>query len=149
MLEDEWGSYRLDRNFSSKGKQFVFNLDTYTCYRISTGTCSIDEVGIQIKEDPYASSYSVEYCPNLAASLNKFGVINQNYPIRVIKNTCGHYSIEDGQHRLCSAAKLGITLEVYVLEDESDCDVCYWKKKSLKFRVLSRLGKNRYFLRKL
>lgn len=149
MLEETWGNYKLNKRFRPKGKTFVFNLDEYSCYKLNTGVCSMDCEKNYDLNDMYVSENSIQYCPKLANSLKQYGVTNINYPVRVIKNTCGHYSIEDGQHRLCSASKEDLGIDVYIQESEYTCRVCHFKKKSIKFRILSWIGKNKEFIKKL
>ncbi|UZQ48850.1 hypothetical protein [Clostridium kluyveri] len=152
MLEDNLPGYKLIHKFDPKGKIFVFKLSKYDCYRLGSGKCSLDtEDGKNIKSVSYDTyrEYDLSYCPSLVNSLRQYGVKNEIYSVRVTKNSCDHYSITDGQHRLCSAAHANIKLDVYVQEYDGECYICYWKKKSIKFRIKDFLGKNDIFLRKL
>jgi hypothetical protein len=131
-------------------KIIFFNLGRYDCYRLDKGKCSIhlDAKGhkdnsISCKECDY------RYCISLAHSLTEKGVTNNLSPVRITKNSCGHYAITDGQHRLCSAANVNIKLDVYVQEFEGECRVCYFRKKSIRYRIQDIFKRNDEFLRKL
>lgn len=152
MLEDNYPGFDLIRNFNPKGNKFVFNLSKYDCYRLSKGKCSIqikDQSKIAISNSINLAECSYQYCIVLANSLKEKGVTNKINTVRIIRNSCGHYSIEDGQHRLCSAANVNIKLDVYVQEFEGECRVCYFRKKSIRYRIQDIFKRNDEFLRKL
>ncbi|WP_410495829.1 ParB N-terminal domain-containing protein [Cellulosilyticum sp. ST5] len=144
MLEDNYPGYKLHRGFEARGKKFVFKLTKYDCYRIAKRKCSVVGVYDEITENAIRSECDLEYCQALLQSLKREGVVNKNYPIRIIKNSCGHYSIEDGQHRLCSAATAGLDVDVYIQESPYKCYICENRK-----HVFSRKIWNDTFLRKL
>lgn len=144
--EGMWDNYKLVKGFNSKDKIFNFSLSRYDCYRIDTGKCSIDcEKSSSI---PYSDD-ALGYCQRLLQSLIDKGVTNQYSPVRIIKNSCGHYSIIDGQHRLCSAAHGGICIDVYIQESEYECYTCGKCKTDFVYRCKSLCGKNQDFLLRL
>jgi hypothetical protein len=152
MLEDNYPGYNLIRNFNPKGKTFVFNLSKYDCYRLSKGKCSIQFEQEKYKDESnsiYCKECDYRYCISLAHSLKEKGVTNNLSPVRITRNSCGHYAITDGQHRLCLAANANIKLDVYVQDYDGQCRVCYWKKKSIKYRIKDIIKKNDEFLRRL
>lgn len=152
MLNEEYPGYTLVKGFKPKGNTFNFRLSIYDCYRRSKGCCSIKtEEGKQVNTNEYERFHEsdVAYCPALVNSLIEYGMTNNRLPVKIIKNSCGHYSVEDGQHRLCSSAARKILIDVYVQESSYECYVCYWNKKSFKFKLKGLLGKNNEFLRKL
>ncbi|QDX94697.1 hypothetical protein EEL30_21900 [Brevibacillus laterosporus] len=133
---------------------FAFRLSKYDCYRKRTGKCSLllteKEYATEIqKEKQSKKSYgdgSVRKCVDLKNSLLEHG--NQS-DIRITSNSCNHWAITDGQHRLCIYKTLNIS-NIEVIESQGSdyiCRVCYFKKKSFKFRIKSYLGLEREFVR--
>lgn len=152
MRNEEYPGYTLVKDFHPSGSTFDFRLGIYDCYRRSEGCCSLEiEEGKQVTTNEFEKfrDSDVAYCPALVNSLIKYGVTNNTSPVRIIKNSCGHYSVEDGQHRLCSSAARKIPIDVYVQDNPYECCVCHFNKKSFKFKLKGLLGKNNEFLRKL
>lgn len=153
MLQDNYPGYKLIRNFNPKGKTFAFKLSKYDCYRLDKGKCSIQLDNTEHRDNanssPFKKECDYQYCVSLVHSLKEKGITNNLSPVRITENSCGHYEITDGQHRLCSAANANIKLDVYVQEFDGVCSVCYWKKKSIKYRVKYIMKKTHEFLKKL
>lgn len=58
-------------NFDPRGKSFNFRLDRYSCYRCSTGKCSLENMNIEELQNssvcvPAVGESSVEYCRGMA-----------------------------------------------------------------------------------
>jgi hypothetical protein len=134
--------------------EFTYKLSKYDCYRKRTGKCSLllsdEEYRTELqKEKSSKKDYgdgSVRKCVELKNSLLKHGNLTD---IRISSNSCGHWSIGEGQHRLCIYKTLGLgEIEVTELSGwNSECRVCYFKKTSLKFRIRSLFGLEDEFTR--
>lgn len=140
------------RNFDPHGKTFEFNLDKYSCCKKNGKTCLagnaqiVDGIGekyLRVHRDDEM------YCPNIINNIKRNGFDDDLYEIMVVRNGCGHYSVTNGQHRICAAAKAGISITVYLQEYDGDCYVCYWKKRSQIFKVKALLGLDRINLEQL
>ncbi|WP_160680730.1 hypothetical protein [Clostridium sp. C8-1-8] len=152
MVEDTSDVYKLIRNFKSKGKTFEFRLSEYNCYRLSNGKCSMDttlgksELSLEYDQYDYCD---IHYCPTLCNSVKVLGMQDKNHTVRITKNSCGHYTITDGQHRLCSSSHRDMSIEAYVEENGTICPKCYWRNKSLLYRLRDLFKLNNTFLKKL
>lgn len=149
MNENINNSIIKDCGFNVKGKGFVFNLDKYSCHERLTGKCFVNDSDYHgLDNDKMGSGDSrFDYCPLIAKSIIDRGFNDSIYSIRITKYACGHYGIEDGQHRICISHKLNIPITVYLeSDDKNDCYVCEMCKSHLGFRIRSLLGKGRYHI---
>lgn len=117
-------------NFSPKGKKYYFNnANEDFCYKTRNGVCSLDlpeeEVRL-IPSEEYPGEDDVNYCRNIYKSIIEKG---QKYPVFLCRNKCGHYTFDDGQHRMCIAGKKGLRLRAEISENDSNCYVCYRENK--------------------
>lgn len=122
--------------FDPRGKEFHFKLDKYSCYRCKEGNCSLKNISLdELKE--YNSSgvippeSSKEYCIGMA---KLFLEGEFETPAVIYKQSCGHYSFSDGQHRTCVVAHLlekdaNVILKADVIEQNILCYVCVMKEK--------------------
>lgn len=146
-FKDNYPGYKLDNNFNPKGKKFMFRLSKHDCYKISTGKCSHELKDIsKVESSPYARECEACYCIDLVNSMQKNGINNE---ITITKFSCGHYVFGDGQHRVCSAAKKGAILPVYIQEGNIECYHCYLMKKSFIFKLKSIFKRNKVFIEQL
>ena len=101
--------------------RFLFELSDGECHKKFTGICSLDRwvtFGVP-KGDGDAS---VHHCRNIFSSIRKNGFI---FAVDLIKNRCGHYSFNDGQHRVCIAKRRQLEVPAVVYEDKAeDCEYC-------------------------
>lgn len=149
MLENDFPNYKLIKNFDASGKIFQFRLSKHDCYRLLSGKCSVNHIGSQIESDKLGFENRIDYCRSLAKSLSEEGVTDKRSPVMIIKNSCGHYSIENGQHRLCAATNAGVRIDVYFQENECECYICGMKKRSPEYEKKEQLGENKEFFRQL
>lgn len=146
-FKDNYTGYRFLPQFNPKGKSFMFHMSKYDCYKQYSGKCSLTlDNRSSILSNTYARENDVCYCINLVESLIANGL---NREILLTKFSCGHYAFTDGQHRVCSASRDGLIVPVYVQEADTECYFCYWRKKSLKFRIKTLLKRNDIFIQKL
>ncbi|MCU4715766.1 hypothetical protein OCE25_26105 [Bacillus cereus] len=123
---------------------FSFRLDTYDCYELRSGICSLylseSEAASIHKQERITGESDVLYCRDLAKNLyqKKYfeNIMFQNnaYSIRMHHQDCGHFDFTDGQHRTCIAKHLNIqTLYANVESSDnayvSSCDACRCKQK--------------------
>ena len=153
------------KDFSVKGKEFVFNLDKGSCYHIANGVCSLDvnkkDLDAIVKKEfnetewfsndyeefiKYAQGRedSILYCRSLAESIKDNGFKS---PIYINRHKCNHYGFTDGQHRACISSELNIPLPARVCDMSSEdysCPICENKikeKNAIEFR--NRLAETR------
>lgn len=123
-------------NFDPRGKSFEFRLDQYTCYRCSTGECSLENMSIKELQNSSdcvraIGESSIEYCRGMA-KLFLDGEFTA--PARIYLNRkCGHYSVSDGQHRTCVVARIlkkgaAVTLNAEIIEQDCICRGCLIRK---------------------
>lgn len=135
----------MEKNFSPKGKHFIFELDIYSCFKCSTGKCSITQQKVanhELDRKYYygSSTASCEvHCLNIAKSLIENGFTSN--ALSGTKYKCGHYVLGYGQHRICVAGRLGLTLPTIITVSELNCPECIEKRHSLKYRI------KRYFIK--
>lgn len=140
------------RNFDPRGKIFEFNLNKHSCCKKNNKAClSGDSQIVDGIGEEYLRVHTDDemYCPNIINNIKRNGFDDDLCEIMVVKNGCGHYSVINGQHRICAAAKAGILITIHLQEDDVDCYVCYWKKRSQIYKVKSLLGLDRINLEKL
>lgn len=116
--------------FNPKGKKYYFNYCTEDfCYKTRHGVCSLDlteDEAKSIPTDEYPGEDDVNYCRNIYKSIIKDG---QKHPVYINNNKCGHYTFDDGQHRVCIASKKGLKLRVEIHQNNEICHVCYRENK--------------------
>lgn len=100
--------YMESKEFNPKGKEFILKLNDHSCYECKCGNCSLEDLTLEdIKkyEPPICipPESDKEYCIGIAKLLLQ-GELKSS--LSVSKYSCGHYSIGDGQHRVCAAAHL-------------------------------------------
>lgn len=69
--------------------------------------------------------------------------------VTVIKNTCGHYSMNEGQHRICICAKFKVPIKVLYAESDLECIVCGMSRRNIRKRLSYMLGREKEILIKL
>lgn len=144
--------------FNPIGKSFCFRMDKYTCFLRKHGKCSLDltddqyEAFSRIDDEIYSDNFqemtdksSVHYCRALAKDFKSNGI---NKPIDICNNTCGHYSINFGQHRACIARRVNITAIPVRDYDENDgiCVHCDSKKREIIYRLQAWLNKSFWYI---
>ncbi|MDK0565579.1 hypothetical protein P5E48_11515 [Clostridium perfringens] len=129
------------KNFNLQDKEFSLrnDEDDNFCYKTQTGICSLElsesearriyekRKSSLIKEGIYGTlleKYSNDntsslYCKNIYKLLIK----QEMSPIYISKNKCGHYTVNDGLHRLCIARKKNLTLNAYI-DEGNKCWLC-------------------------
>lgn len=119
-------------NFDPRGKSFHFHLDQYSCYRCSTGECSLENMSIDQLQNSLGCVHaigesSIEYCRGMAKLFmdDKF----TSPAIIYLNRGCGHYSFSDGQHRTCVVARIlrkgvTVTLNAEIIEQDCICREC-------------------------
>ena len=114
-------------NFNPSGKAYYFNaLDENFCFKNKTGKCSLDLTEEECKtffktHRILDAPENVYYCRNIYKSLIENG---QQEPVNVHNYMCPHYLVEDGHHRICIAAKKGLTLKAHLNKNDDVCRVC-------------------------
>lgn len=83
----------------------------------------------------FSGKDSFNYCRDIYKSIIKYG---QKVPIYICYNSCNHYSIDDGQHRICIASKKRLRLKAYLSESNSICSVCYAENKISSIKKLQK-----------
>lgn len=112
-------------NFNPKGKEYYFNACTEDfCYKTRHGICSLDltedEIAL-IQSEKYPKTDDVNYCRDIYQSILKDG---QKSLILINSNKCGHYTFDDGQHRVCIASKKGLNLKADICQNNNVCHIC-------------------------
>lgn len=112
--------------FNPKGKKYYFtSCNEDFCYKNRHGTCSLDLTEDKARLIPtgeYSMKNDVNYCRDIYKSLIEDG---QKQIVYINSNKCGHYTFNDGQHRLCIASKKGLKLKTDVYQGNEVCDVCH------------------------
>jgi len=143
----------MEIDFSPKGKRFIFKLDKYTCYKVCSGKCPItpDKVSNYNFDNKYyygsATASCEKHCLNIAKSLIESGFTSNKLTISKFK--CGHYMVGTGQHRVCVAGRLGLTVPVRISKIDINCEECYRKKESLTYRIKGWFFKGDYIEERL
>lgn len=127
------------KDFSPKGKKYYFSCSEDFCYKTKHGICSLDltddEVSF-IPPDEYPRDDNVNYCRKIYKSIINEG---QKYPIYICNNKCGHYTFDDGQHRVCIASKKELKLKAEVYQIDDLCHMCRRENKII--NAISNVGK--------
>lgn len=149
-------SYLKIEKFRAKGKIFLFNLNEYCCYG-KKDKCYVEYDNLDITREPiqYNTGHKM-HCVILAECFLRRGYEDWASCIYIQKNTCGHYSVSDGQHRLCISARIDIPIIVYEEKNNCLCHVCSIKRENRKIKFLNMFRKNkmellqpRFYLEKL
>lgn len=117
--------------FNPKGKTFHFRLSAHSCYECRYGVCSLQDLTIRYINEYESNNYLPEesdekYCIGIAKLILEDEL---NKKLDIIKYSCGHYSLSDGQHRVCAAAHLldnniDIEFVATITEEPSKCYYC-------------------------
>lgn len=119
------------------GKTYYFNFNEYSCYKCKTGLCPLDNMtldeirNLQATDKFYIDENSEEYCVDLA---RKMLIYDYSSGVLLYHNTeCGHYSLNDGQHRTCIIARLyqkgsNVNFEPYFTTQPCRCSYCVRKE---------------------
>jgi len=123
------------QKFDPMGKSFHFRLNEYSCYKCSTGICSLESISLdELKNSESCvgaiGESSIQYCRGMAKLF-----IDDEFttPARIQLNTqCGHYTFSDGQHRTCVVARIlkkdaKVVLNAEVVEQDCLCRDCLMK----------------------
>lgn len=124
------------KKFNPIEKEFHFRLNEKSCYKCNCGVCSIEDLSIQdIKEYKVSVCISKEsekeYCIKIAKSLLQYGCEDI---LHISRFNCGHYSLIEGQHRICIVAHLlyknaNIELNALTKTEDENCYYCVMLKK--------------------
>ncbi|WP_269919625.1 MULTISPECIES: hypothetical protein [Bacillati] len=117
---------------------FCFRLGIRDCHKLRTGKCSLHyslEEYTFIKnrekiEGIDSKECGVDYCRKLANDIDYWQFDDSNTGIFGTILSCGHISLDDGQHRTCVAKQLGIKNLTFSNLSQSDdfvCGVCHRK----------------------
>jgi hypothetical protein len=109
----------------------VYQFGVEECHELLTGVCSLERA----ESDPahHVGTAACNHCPDILAQLTgqrRGGQqlamsLARRYPITLVEHTCGHYSINDGRHRICIATKKLMEVLAVVLTDDLPCEICY------------------------
>lgn len=117
--------------FNPKNKEFHFRLSSHSCYKCKYEICPLETLTLQdineykqTKSSPQESDE--EYCIGMAKLLLQGNLKDKLY---ISKYFCGHYSLSDGQHRICVACHLidkniDIKFMATVKEEPVKCYYC-------------------------
>lgn len=109
---------------------FVFQFGVRECHEEFTGVCSLDRA-----ESVPAHNFeraACDYCPSILAELTgrieggqeRALHLARKYPITLAEHVCGHYSINDGRHRVCISKRKRLEVLAVVLPTREACDIC-------------------------
>lgn len=118
---------------------FCFTFGSLDCYKLATGRCTFD-----LSEEEYNNENDkcnanlndesrVGYCREIYKSMLEEDAFSKPTGIWAYKNSCGHITFSDGQHRSCIAKRNGISeLHFNYLGDNGErvCPSCYDNRKS-------------------
>lgn len=149
-------NYERTENFRSKGKTFLFNLNEHCCYG-KKDRCYVELGKLDVTRNPrqYETGDKM-FCVTLAECFLRRGYEDWSSCVYISKYSCGHYSVTDGQHRLCISSKIDIPITVYKKNSNNLCHVCEIGKENIKTKILNifkinkkELIKSRWYLQKL
>jgi hypothetical protein len=109
---------------------FVHKFGVKECHEAFTGFCSLDLTESDPAHD--VGTAKCDYCPKLLAQMNgqmEGGLelallLTRRHPITLGAHVCGHYSINDGRHRVCIAKRKRMEVWAVVLPQGNKCDIC-------------------------
>lgn len=113
-------------DFDTKHKIFAMHFTKDTCHEKNTGICAIDDFKNDLSKDYF------EYCKKNSFNrcVRAYLGIKNNITIgslpTIVLHKCGHYGFVDGQHRICTAIKTGLKLEIlfHTNVEDSLCILC-------------------------
>lgn len=111
-------------NFDPTNIEFTFNFTTDTCPKLKTGFCNLDAINLikNIKIDD-KQLRTLSRCQRIYFGLRDETI--RVLPPQIMKCKCGHYICSDGQHRICVAQRMNLTLDVIALGDiDGNCEKC-------------------------
>ncbi|MDH6675630.1 hypothetical protein M2277_006338 [Paenibacillus sp. LBL] len=126
---------RYVRNYSLQGKTLSLLFFHGNCHKVAdpAGRCSLflEDQGDLSNHREYEKA-NPKHCPYIHFLMQNesdrmFPPYNATgrYPIYLCRNSCGHYSTGQGQHRLCISGTLGIPLpRVRLSSSENVCGSC-------------------------
>lgn len=126
-------------DFIPWGKTYAFGFDKYNCYYKKCGKCSLKKMNLPYNLNRY-EKWQKEFCPNLASSILQHGFFQAATDVIVIQNSCGHYAIDDGQHRICVCARLKVPMKIVLLKSDEECRICSISKRSIFKKISCKLG---------
>lgn len=143
-------------NFKSKGKTFLFNLNEHCCYG-KKDKCHVQIENLDLTREPMNYSTGDKmHCVILTECFLRRGYEDWDNHVLIQKHLCGHYSVTDGQHRLCLSSKIDIPIIVYEEKSNCLCIVCSTEKENRKIKFLNmfrkskvEVSKPRFYLEKL
>ena len=143
--------YTYITDFIPWDKTYCFSFDKYNCFFQRKGICSLKSMQLpgDFKKCTQYDKWQKEFCPNLASSILQQGFFQAADNVKVIKNACGHYCIDEGQHRICVCAKLKVPMKILYGESNEECIICSISKRNIRKRLLYMLGKEKEILMKL
>lgn len=107
-------------------KTYCFSFDKYNCYLRRKGICSLQNMHLpsDFKKCKKYEKWQKMFCPNLASSILQQGFVQAADNVKVIKNACGHYCVDEGQHRICVCARLKVPMKILYKESDEKCIIC-------------------------
>lgn len=143
--------YTYITDFIPWDKTYCFKFDKYNCYYRRKGICSLQNMHLpsDYKKCKEYDKWQKQFCPNLASSILQQGFFQAADDVKVIENICGHYTLNEGQHRVCVCARLKIPLKVAYLKSDEECIICSISKHSIRKRLSYMLGREKDILIKL
>lgn len=114
-------------------------MDKYDCHYRKTLRCSLNKMK-PCRCRTIVSDNDIRFCNNLAYEILTNGFKTTASEVEIIKNSCGHYSLDQGQHRTCICARYKIPMKVIYYEDSYPCTICARSKgkilEKLKYKLL-------------
>ena len=101
--------------------KFVFKLSARDCYKRFSNKCALNESGCKGMEDTWL------YCRAMYEAIKNKTIDGKKEALNILitKYRCGHYAINDGQHRLCIAKRTNRYIYAeFSGEISCDCPVC-------------------------
>lgn len=105
---------------------YQFPLTDYTCYKLFSGTCSLEAPFDETVLAKAGAAYyrQKESCQSLYIGIKK----GLTPPVEIVEHGCGHYSFVDGQHRVCIAQMKDIEIVAEIIEGIPECCFCASRK---------------------
>lgn len=118
----------LIENYDPSNEKFSFNFTKDTCSYIGKSICALENVPSEQDYKNYDfryDKYKYPRCVSIYFGLKKGTINNIRMLPCIIKHSCGHFSCNDGQHRICVAQKFGFKLDVCYYENLDElCPDC-------------------------
>ncbi|MEK4488037.1 hypothetical protein MHH81_21235 [Psychrobacillus sp. FSL H8-0484] len=134
--------------------EYCFTLGELDCYKLKTGRCTFELSEQEYEEESSKCGHAhyfegrVGYCRELLNMMIRDNAGTENTGIRGFRNSCGHISFSDGQHRSCIAKKNkmnALFFEYLGNNNSSLCGVCSAKEgdsnSKEKFTILNSFKK--------